>query len=224
MNLGWGYGRPEDRPLDDTIRRQRPLQQGSGNFRATTDAIPRLYNRSILKILMRSVLTLALVFLFLATGCGYHAVGTATHLPPEIGSIDVPIFQTKVVNYHTEVAFTKAVVEQLTSRTKDRVTESDKPHAADATLRGTILTQTYMPLTYNSQTGQSSSYLITITASVVLTSADGKVLYKNPRFRFRGQYQETADLTSFIQEDRPAVDRMAHDFASSLVSDILESF
>ncbi len=127
-------------------------------------------------------------------------------------------------NYHTEVAFTDAVVRQLTSRTKDRVTESDRPRAADATLRGTILTETYTPLTYNSQTGQSSSYLITITASVVLTGPDGKLLYRNDHFLFRSQYQETADLSSFIQEDRPAVERIAHDFAQSLVSDLLESF
>lgn len=173
---------------------------------------------------MRRILILASFAVCLAAGCGYHVADTATHLPPDISSIDVPIFQTKVVNYHTEVAFTNAVIEQLESRTKDRVTESDKPRAADATLRGTILSQTYAPLTYNSQTGQSSSYLITVTASVVLTSANGTVLYKNDHFRFRAQYQETADLTSFIQEDRPAADRMAHDFAQSLVSDILESF
>jgi outer membrane lipopolysaccharide assembly protein LptE/RlpB len=174
---------------------------------------------------MRRVsILVSLLLVCLAAGCGYHTAGSATHLPPEIGSIDVPVFQTKALNYHTEVTFTNAVVEQLTLRTKDRVTESDKPHAADATLRGTILTQTYMPLTYNSQTGQSSSYVITVTASVVLTAADGKVLYKNPHFRFRAQYQETADLTSFIQEGRPAVQRMARDFAASLVSDILESF
>ncbi len=175
---------------------------------------------------MRS-LTLSTVVCLLAfyvSGCGYHTVGSAVHLPPEVTSIDVPVFQTKVENYRTEVAFTKAVVEQLDSRTKDRVTESDKAHAADATLRGTILTETYTPLTYNSQTGQSSSYVITVTASVVLTDADGKVLYKNDHFLFRSQYQETADLTSFIQEDSPAVERMAHDFASSLVSDMLESF
>ena len=173
---------------------------------------------------MRPIAILASFSVFLLVGCGYHTAGSATHLPPGTTSIDVPIFQTKVENYHTEVAFTDAVVRQLTSRTKDHVNESDHPRAADATLRGTILTETYTPLTYNSQTGQSSSYLITITASVVLTGADGKVLYKNDHFLFRSQYQETADLTSFIQEDRPAVQRMAHDFAQSLVSDILESF
>ncbi len=173
---------------------------------------------------MRLIVILAFALIFVSTGCGYHTAGSATHLPPNVASIDVPVFQTKVGNYHTEVAFTDAVVRQLTSRTKDRVTESDHPRAADATLRGTILTETYTPLTYNSQTGQSSSYLITITASVVLTGPDGKVLYRNDHFLFRSQYQETADLSSFIQEDSPAVERMAHDFAGSLVSDLLESF
>jgi hypothetical protein len=104
------------------------------------------------------------------------------------------------------------------------VTQSNHPRVADATLRGTILTQTITSLTYNSQTGQTSSYLITITANVVLTDASGKVLYSNDHFRFHSQYQETADLSSFIQEDSPAVQRMAHDFAQSLVSDLMESF
>ncbi len=173
---------------------------------------------------MRLAATLAGSLLLLVTGCGYHTVATSTHLPPDIGSIDVPIFKTNVENYHTEVAFTNAVVRELTSRTRDRVTESDRPHAADATLRGTILTEIYTPLTYNPQTGQSSSYLITVTASVVLTDAAGKVLYSNDHFQFRSQYQETADLSSFIQEDTPAVHRMARDFAQTLVSDLLESF
>lgn len=173
---------------------------------------------------MRIPVILACLPMFFIVGCGYHTAGSATHLPPTVTSIDVPVFQTKVENYHTEIAFTKAVVRQLNSRTKDRITESDRPHAADATLRGTILTEIYTPLTYNSQTGQSSSYLITITASVVLTGADGNVLYKNDHFLFRSQYQETADLAGFIQEDSPAVQRMAHDFATALVSDMLESF
>lgn len=173
---------------------------------------------------MRPVAIFAASFLLILTGCGYHTVGSATHLPPDIGSIDVPIFQTNVVNYHTEVAFTDAVVRELTNRTKDRVTESNSPNVAGATLTGTILTETIAPLTYNAQTGQSSSFLITITASAVLKDASGKTLYSNDDFRFHSQYQETADLSSFIQEDSPAVQRIARDFAQSLVSDLMESF
>ena len=83
---------------------------------------------------MRPIAIFAATFLLILTGCGYHAAGSATHLPPDIGTIDVPMFQTDVISYHTEVAFTDAVVRELTSRTKDRVTESNRPHVADATL------------------------------------------------------------------------------------------
>jgi outer membrane lipopolysaccharide assembly protein LptE/RlpB len=158
------------------------------------------------------------------TGCGYHAAGTATHLPPDVSTIAVPIFQTKVENYHTEVALTQAVVRELSNRTRDRILLTDKPGAADATLRGTVLNEVYTPLTYNPQTGQSSSYLIVITASVTLVDRDGKVLFQNSNYIFRQQYQSTADLTSFIQEDSPAVQRLANEFAQTLVSDILDSF
>ncbi|HEX4020195.1 MAG TPA: LptE family protein [Acidobacteriaceae bacterium] len=173
---------------------------------------------------MRSVLVFLCALSLCITGCGYHTAGAATHLPPDLSSIAVPIFQTRVQNYHTEVAFTKAVIDELTSRTNYHVISSDHPGAADATLFGTILTEVYTPLTYNSQTGQSSSYLITITAKVVLTDNDGKVLYQNSNYLFRQQYQSTQDLTSFIQEDGPAVHRLAHDFSEALVGDILNSF
>ena len=80
------------------------------------------------------------------------------------------------------------------------------------------------PLTYDSTTGQSSSYLITVTAKVVLTDAGNRVLYQNSSYLFRQQYQTTQDVVSFIQEDSPAVNRLSRDFASTLVSDMLESF
>ncbi len=44
-------------------------------------------------------------------GCGYHTAGAASHLSPDVTTIAVPIFQTRVENYHTEVALTKAVVQ-----------------------------------------------------------------------------------------------------------------
>lgn len=173
---------------------------------------------------MRFLLSILCALSLGITGCGYHTAGAASHLPPDVSSISVPIFQTKVVNYHTEVAFTKAVIQELTSRTNYHVISSDHPGAADAMLQGTILNEVYTPLTYNSQTGQSSSYLITITAKVLLTDNDGKVLYQNSNYIFREQYQSTQDLTSFIQEDSPAVHRLAQDFSRALVSDILDSF
>jgi len=164
------------------------------------------------------------LFLIVAfTGCGYHQAGSATHLPPNVRTLAVPVFTTKVQAYRTETAFTQAVVRELNTRTKYRVLTSDNEDA-DATLHGTILSETIAPLTYDATTSQSSSYLVTVTAKAVLTGHDGRVLYENDAITFREQYQSTQDLSGFIQEGSPAVTRMSRDFAQSLVSDILESF
>jgi hypothetical protein len=50
------------------------------------------------------------------------------------------------------------------------------------------------------------------------------VLYRNDALSFREQYQSTQDLSGFIREDQPAVQRIASDFAQTVVGDMLESF
>lgn len=171
----------------------------------------------------RLLSSLVCVCLLLTTGCGYHRAGAPTHLPNAVHTLAVPVFKNSTQSYHTEVAFTQAVVKELSSRTSYRLIAGSSPNA-DATLEGTITGFTVSPLTYNSRTGQSSSFLITVRASVKLVDRDGRVLYQNPSYLFRQQYETTQDLASFIQEDNPAVERLARDFARSVVSDILESF
>jgi outer membrane lipopolysaccharide assembly protein LptE/RlpB len=176
---------------------------------------------------MRALSTLLLIPTFLLAGCGYHAVGSATHLPANVRTISVPVFATRAQQFHTEFAFTQAVIKELDARTKYVVlnpSASDPTADADATLHGTILSEIASPLTYDSESGQTSSYLITITARVVLNARDGHVLYQNNSLLFREQYQSTQDVSSFIQEDGPAIQRIAHDFAQTIVANLLESF
>jgi len=168
-----------------------------------------------------SLLTLLLVTTL--SGCGYHQAGSATHIPANVRTLAVPIFATRAQAYHTEMAFTQATIRELNTRTKYRIINSDSD-SADATLHGTILTQTIAPLTYDASTGQSSSYLVTITAKVLLTAHDGHTLYRNDSILYREQFQSTQDLSSFIQEDGYAVKRVAREFAQAIVSDMLESF
>ncbi len=162
------------------------------------------------------------ICLLALTGCSYHTVGAAAHVPPNIHTLAVPTFTNGTQAAHTEFLFTQSVIRELNTRT--RYVVSPKAGDADATLTGTIVTQTSSPLTYDSSSGQTSSYLITITAKVVLRARDGHVLYENDAIPFREQYQSTQDLTLFIQEDSPAVQRLARDFAQTLVADMLESF
>ena len=163
------------------------------------------------------------VVLLAISGCGYHTLGAATHLPPDVHTLSVPVFATRTEAYHTETAMTQAVIRELAARTRFRVTPDANPDA-DAVLHGTILKETVAPLTYNSSTQQSSSFLITMVVSVTLTGRDGKVLYENKNYVFRQQYQSTMDLPTFLQENPAAVERLSREFARQLVADILEGF
>ena len=81
-----------------------------------------------------------------------HA-GRGDHIPANVRSIAVPVFATHAQAYHSEMALTQAVVRELNTRTRYRVLTS-APDDADAVLRGTVLTQTAVPLTYDSSRGR----------------------------------------------------------------------
>jgi hypothetical protein len=166
-----------------------------------------------------SLLPLPLLF-----GCGYHTLGSAAHVPSTVHTLAVPYFDNRTQYFHTEQVLTGAVVRELNTRTKYAVVSGEDAAQADATLQGVILTETVLPYTYNSRTGQSSTYMITLVANVLLTDRGGRVLYRHQGYTFHEQYEATADLSSFIQEDSPAMERLGRDFARSLVSDMLESF
>jgi outer membrane lipopolysaccharide assembly protein LptE/RlpB len=173
---------------------------------------------------IRRAIQIAAVSLTLCiSGCGYHQVGAATHLPRNVRTLNVPIFQSGVQAYNTETAFTQAVVRELETRTKYQISLKDKG-VADATLKGYIASQNVAPLTYDPSSGQTSSYLVSITARVELVAQDGTVLYRNDNMAWREQYQSTQDLSGFVQEDSAAMHRVAREFAQALVSDMLESF
>jgi outer membrane lipopolysaccharide assembly protein LptE/RlpB len=164
-----------------------------------------------------------LPILSVTAGCGYHTLGAATHLPPDVHTLSVPVFETRTELYGTESAMTEAVIREFAARTRFRVTPSTSQDA-DAVLHGTILKEVVTPLTYNSATQQSSSFLITLIVSVTLNGRDGRVLYQNNNYTFRQQYQSTTDLPTFLQEDPAAVQRLSREFARQLVADVLEGF
>ena len=171
---------------------------------------------------MRNIAT-ALVLLVLAclAGCGYHTLGAATHLPSSVRTLSVPVFSTRTEAYHTEALMTNAVIREFATRTRLRVTP-DSGAGSDAVLHGTILTQTVTPLTYNTSTQQSSSFLVTVIISVTLNDRDGKILYENKNYTFRQQYQSTANLATFFDESPAAEERLSREFARALVADVLE--
>ena len=157
------------------------------------------------------------------TGCGYHTAGTANRLPPTVRVLAVPMFVNQTQTYRIEQMFTRDVVRELIARTNYRVVNT-AGDAADATLTGTILSAQSSPLTYDAQSGRISSAEVTVSMKVSLVDRSGRVLFENPNYAFRQQYQVSREVTSFFEEETPALLRMSRDFARTLVGDVLEGF
>ncbi len=155
--------------------------------------------------------------------CGYHTVAHAVQLPENVKTIAVPAFVNETTTYRIEQTLTASVVRELTTRTRYHIL-NDPSEGADAILHGTVLSTSTSPLTYNSATGQAASVLVVVSMRVSLTDRQGKVLYENPAYVFREQYEVSQDLTSFFEEDSPAFRRLSQNFARTLVSNILEGF
>lgn len=160
--------------------------------------------------------------LLAATSCGYHTSGKAVRLP-NVQSIYVPTFKNDTHVFRVEQVLTTALVQELRSRTNFQVVLSDK-EPADATLNGTVTNAFTYPLTYDSQTGKTSSSMLLVVMRVSLVDRSGKVLWQNPSYAYRTQYELSQDAASFFEEETPAVQRVAHDWARDLVSNIVEAY
>jgi hypothetical protein len=172
---------------------------------------------------MKRLAAVAVAFLSLAgVECGYHVAGHAAQLPENVKTIAVPGFTNQTQTYRVEQTLTAAVVREFVTRTHYHIANDGAQ--ADATLRGTILSTYTAPLTYDSQTGRAASVLVTVGMKVSLTDRQGKVLFENPSYIFREQYEVSRELSSFFEEDSPALERLSRDFARTLVSNVLEGF
>jgi outer membrane lipopolysaccharide assembly protein LptE/RlpB len=167
-------------------------------------------------------LALPLGFLLLSAACGYHTAGHAVNFPENVKTIAVPAFKNETLTYRIEQMLTASVVREFTTRTHYHMLNDGED--ADATLRGTVLSTSATPLTYDTATGRAASVLVVVSIKVTLTDRSGKVLYENPAYLFREQYEVSQDLASFFEEDSPAFRRLSQDFARTLVSNILEGF
>lgn len=161
--------------------------------------------------------------LLFQVACGYHTAGHAVQLPESVKTIAVPSFKNETPTYRIEQMLTSSVVREFTTRTRYHIV-NDAGDDADATLLGTVLSTAASPLTYDTASGRAASVLVVVSMRVTLTDRSGKVLYQNPAYLFREQYEVSQDLTTFFEEDSPAFRRLSQDFARTLVSNVLEGF
>jgi len=173
------------------------------------------------------------------SACGYRVGGTSSQLPPGLKVIAVPALKNDTTRYRIEQRMTEAVVHEFIARSKFRVVSS--PDSADAVLHGEITSFEAVPAvfdttpsttsnsttvpTVNATTARATTMLVSVHVKVLLEERETKkALYKNDDYLFREPYEISTDPAKFFDEQGPALERMSRDFASRLVSDVLENF
>ena len=160
-----------------------------------------------------------------SAGCGYSLAGRGSFLPAHIQTIAVPLFKNNSSVFDVERRITEKVVSELSGRGKYRVVTGNEPR--DAVLEGTISSITSAPAATNNQR-LATQMAIVLTANVQFRDLkDNKVLWSNPAMQFREEYSISGTVTdpnAFFGQDVNALERMAGEFARTLVSAILEAF
>lgn len=157
-----------------------------------------------------------------ASGCGYRVVGRANTLPAGAHTIAIPAFVNRTTTYRIEQIMTEAVVRDFIARTNYRVVPEE--NGADLLLHGEVTSLAAGAVLFNPVTGAATTIEVTVGLRVALQDRAGKILFQNNNLVFRQPYEISGDISSFFQEEGPALDRMSRDFASQLVSDVLENF
>ena len=172
----------------------------------------------------RTIATVVVAIVAMASaGCGYHVAGRASRLPSDWSSIAIPAFKNDTTRYRLEQRLTEAVIREFIERTKYRVIQNVE--SADGVLHGEVLSIETSPVIFNSTTGEVETMVVTVHTKVSLVdNRTSKTVYKNDDMVFRDEYQISSDVQSFFDEQSPALGRMARDFASKLVSNVVENF
>ncbi len=171
----------------------------------------------------RSGLICVLVAAALAGGCGYHVAGRSDSLPKSIHVIAVPALENKTTSYRIEQKLTAAMVHEFLAKTQYRVTSN--PAQGDAVLRGTVISVEAVPLLFDTTTGSATTMLVTVKCAISLTeTSTQKVMYQTDNFLFRNEYEISTNVKSFFEEQDPALDRVAQDFAARLVAAVTENY
>lgn len=175
---------------------------------------------------MRKGSAAILVAAMFLCGCGYHVVGRGGSLPRNIRVIAVPALENKTTSYRLEQRLTAATIHEFLERTSYKIVSD--PTSADAVLHGKITSLEATPLLINTSDPtnvRATTMLVTVVCDVTLVdSSTQKILYHNDNFLFRNQYEITSDVKSFFEEQDPALDRLARDFAQRLVAAVTENY
>jgi len=155
--------------------------------------------------------------------CGYHVRGSVGKLPSGAQSLGIPTFRNLTNQYRIEQLISSAVIKEFSLRTRVPVNSSSS--GVDCVLLGEIKSVSSVPVAFSTQQGQTfaSAFLVTVQIGVKLKRLkDDAIIWQNQDFQYRERYVLNSRVQDFFSEENPALQRLAQNFAASLVSDILD--
>lgn len=179
---------------------------------------------------MRALPSLALIVVVAAaaSNCGYALAGRGSFLPPDIRVVAIPLLENGTKFTRIEQTFTEKIRTEFINRGKYKIVYTTG--GADAVLSGAITTFDNIPVGFTDQQ-LASRYAFTVTMRVQFTdSRNSQVLWSNDALTFRGEYDlrtrgnTQVEATVLLEQEGPALDRLANDLARHVVSAILEAF
>jgi len=177
---------------------------------------------------MKHALKVALLIVAVVaqSGCGYSLAGKGSFLPAYIKRIGVPMFTNNTAVFDLDRQVTERVRTEFIGRGKYTIVP--EATGVDGLLTGVISSVTLIPVAFNTAQ-QATRYALTLSASVEFKDMHAnKVLWSNPSMQYREEFAldptSAVDLNTFLGQDVDARQRMANEFARSLVSSILEAF
>jgi hypothetical protein len=170
-----------------------------------------------------------LVALLALPGCGYSLAGKGNFLPEYIATIAIPTFANRSDRVAVEEVFTRKVVEEFTARGRYKIQAEEA--GADAVLAGTVTSFITTPTvleggsTDDPEASQASTYTVIVRAQVQFKDmVKDNVIWSNNNFQFRDDYEVGENVDEFFDQEGLTLQRLAEEFAKSLVSSILEAF
>src|SRR5262249_43605803 len=140
-----------------------------------------------------------------------------------IKTLAIPAFQNESLRYKVEQRFTSAMIDEVLRRSRSLSVVSTA-EGADAVMVGNVKNFIFRPVILDDQ-GRARLFEVAIVIGLTIRDQTrNKIIFDNQNYVFRGEYEISVDPKSFYNEEGPAADRIARDFARSVMSTILEGF
>jgi hypothetical protein len=163
-----------------------------------------------------------LVVLLFAASCGWRLVGTGSSLDPGIKIIAVPVFQNRTQVDEVEQLLTEAVINEFIRRGRHKVVA--EPTEADAVLEGTI-TQVRVRVTELDDAGRAVRAEGFILIDLIFRDRrKDEIAWEKQGFLFSQEFDIPETSSEYVEQEVLALEDLSQEFASSVVSSILEGF